>query len=165
MLIQKLFSVLSVQFKGRYMIRFCPIGLVFGLILGTCTSVFAEDAGIKKLGRREMKLGRVYEIRTKDDTGHEAIYHARVKDVLKGETRMTEIYNGVTSKPHTVYIVGCGQGRQPNDGGLTLVFMWEIRVGLKMELGVNTMEKQDRRYSGEVTSIRLLPDEVLTAQR
>jgi hypothetical protein len=88
-----------------------------------------------------------------------------VKDVLKGETRMTEIYNGITSKPHTVYIVGCGQGDQPNAGGLKLVFMWEIRVGLKMELGVETMEQKDRRYSGAVTSIRLLPDETLTAQR
>lgn len=165
MLIQKLFSVLSVQFKGRYMIRFCPIGLVFGLILCASTSVFAEDVGFQKLGRREMKLGRVYEIRTKDDTGHEAVYHARVKDVLKGETRMTENYNGVTSKPHTVYIVGCGQGDQPNAGGLKLVFMWEIRVGLKMELGVDSMEQKDRRYTGAVTSIRLLDNETLTAQR
>ena len=147
------------------MIRFCTIGLVFGLILSAGTSLFANDAGIKKLGRREMKLDRVYEIRTKDDTGHEAIYRARVKDVLKGETRMTEIYQGVASKPRTVYIIGCGQGDQPNAGGLKLVFMWEIRVGLKMELGIDSMEQKDRRYSGQVTSIRMVEDEILTAQR
>ena len=55
-------------------------------------------------------------------------------------------------QPTTVYLLGATAGRQHQQ---TMVLMQQVKVGLKMELGMGDLEEKNREITSEVTAIRL----------
>lgn len=57
------------------------------------------------------------------------------------------------SPPRTVYLLGATAGPQDRQ---TLILMREVKVGLKLELGLDDLEPQHRMLTGDVVGIRLI---------
>ncbi len=74
---------------------------------------------------------------------------------------MTQLKNGVTSPSLKVFLVGASQGPQHPKGGLALVFMHEVRVGLKMwNMASSPWSKRIAGSPKKVKSITLVSDDV-----
>lgn len=56
-----------------------------------------------------------------------------------------------------VFLLGATQGQQPGSGGLTLILMHEVREGMRVELGMGSLDERDRRVTTPVQSVKLLP--------
>ena len=79
---------------------------------------------------------------------------ARHVDRSTGECQLATSADGANfDSPRTVYVLGATAGRQARQ---MLVLMHEVKVGLKMELGVGDLEPRNRQITGEVQAIKLV---------
>jgi hypothetical protein len=92
--------------------------------------------------------GRKFEIQTAD-----RIFRGQMIDPATGECQLAVSTDGESfSSSRTVYLLGATAGRQANQ---LFVVMREVRVGMRMELGLGDLEQRHRHITGEVVSIAL----------
>jgi hypothetical protein len=133
--------------------RFAPL---LAVVVGSCTLVQTQASELSRLYLDDLQSGQQFAVETEH-----ASYVFQWVGSASGETRATASLDGdPQAKTHRVYLLGSTWGAQPGDGGITLVLMRQLRVGMPMELGVNTLDEKDRRLSSKVKSIRLLGDQV-----
>jgi hypothetical protein len=118
------------------------------VLFALATMTAAADTEVTSLSHVQMGVGRKFEIRTVDRT-----FRGVLIDTATGECQMAVSADGETfSSPRTVYLLGATAGRQANQ---LFVMMREVKVGLKMELGLGDLEQRHRHITGDVTSIAL----------
>ena len=106
------------------------------------------DAEVASFAHRHMAVGQQFEIETADH-----VYRGKLLDRDTGQCEMAVSRNGATFSPvRTVFLLGATQGPQQRQ---TFVLMREVKVGMKMELGMDNLEQQNRLITGEVTAIKL----------
>lgn len=108
----------------------------------------ADDVSSIKLG--DLARGSRFRIATA-----EQVYRGELIDPATGETKLAVSDDGQQfSPPRIVYVLGATQA-QSADSGLMLVKMNRLQTGLRMELGVGSLDERDRRVTEPVKSIRI----------
>lgn len=97
----------------------------------------------------QLQNGQKFEIRTEDTN-----YVAELVNRTTGECRMCVSDGQRLSTPRTVYVVGATRGVQDR---LTLLRMYEVRVGMRVELGLDDLSEANRAHTTNVTSFTLFP--------
>ena len=118
------------------------------VLFALATMTATADTEVASLSHVQMGVGRKFEIRTVDRT-----FRGQMVDPATGECQMAVSTDGESfSSPRTIYLLGATAGRQANQ---MLVMMREVKVGLKMELGLGDLEQRHRHITSEVTAIAL----------
>jgi hypothetical protein len=108
----------------------------------------AEDTEVASLSHHQLAAGQKFEIQTAD-----CVYRGELIDRATGECQMATSADGATFTPsRTVFLLGATAGPQARQ---TLVLMREVKVGLKMELGVGDLDARHRQITAEVRAIKL----------
>ncbi len=111
--------------------------------------VRAEE--VKSFKINELQPGSRFQFATADH-----VYRAELVDPTTGETRLAASADGSRfSEPRTVFLLGATQGRQAQAGGLMFVKMNQVQTGLRLELGVGSLDERDRAVTEPVQSIRM----------
>jgi hypothetical protein len=119
------------------------------VLFALATMAASETKEVTSIEHSQLTTGQKFEIRTTDRT-----YRGEVVDRATGACQISTSVDGANfEKPRTVYLLGATAGQQERQ---TLVLMRQVKVGLKMELGVGDLEPNHRQLSAEVRSIRLL---------
>ncbi|HZZ27287.1 MAG TPA: hypothetical protein VFE46_04705 [Pirellulales bacterium] len=106
---------------------------------------------LKQLTLAELSPGSHLEFSTPD-----WVYRGELIDPATGETRLAASRTGTQfSVPQTVFLLGTTQGRAPEAGGQMLVKMNQLQTGLRIELGLGSLEEADRYLTGPVQSLRV----------
>jgi hypothetical protein len=93
-----------------------------------------------------------FEIRTED-----RVYRGEMLDPATGRCRLAVSLDGQQfTAPSTVYVLGATEGRYPDAGGLMLVKMHQVRPGMRLELGIGSLEQKHRRITAPVVEVRRL---------
>ena len=109
----------------------------------------ADDSSSVKLS--ELARGSRFRIATAD-----RVYRGELVNPATGETQLAVSDDGQQfSQPRMVYLLGATQGQDVESGGLMLVKMHQLQTGLRMELGVGSLDERDRRVTEPVNSIRI----------
>ena len=95
----------------------------------------------------KLKAGQQLEIYTQDVT-----YRATLIAPETGECRMQVGDGSRFSSPRTVFLIGATKGQQD---GLSLVKMGELKVGFKIELGLDDLTEVNRAHTTSVTKVEL----------
>ena len=118
------------------------------MLFALATIAGAGNTEVTSLTRSQLAAGQKFEIRTADRA-----YRGQVVDRATGECQLAESDDGTAfAPPRTVYLLGATLGRQ---AGQMLVLMHEVKVGMKMELGVGDLEPKHREITSEVKAIKL----------
>jgi hypothetical protein len=118
------------------------------LLFALATMAVAGNTEVPTLSHSRLAAGQKFEIQTTDHT-----YRGRLVDRATGQCELAISTDGENfSQPTTVYLLGATSGRQSKQ---MLVLMHEVKVGLKMELGVGDLEQKNREITSEVKAIRL----------
>lgn len=84
------------------------------------------------------------------------VYRGELVDPTTGEARLAASVDGAHfTQPRTVFLLGATQGRYSEAGGLMLVKMNKVQTGLRLELGVGSLDEQDRAVTEPLQSIRM----------
>jgi hypothetical protein len=135
--------------------RLAPL---LAVVVGCCTLAQVQASELSRLYLDDLQAGQQIAVETEH-----AAYVFQWVDAATGETlARASLDGGPMAKTHRVYLLGSTWGAQPGDGGITLVLMRQLRVGMPMELGINTLDENDRRLSSKVKSIRLLGDQLVS---
>lgn len=119
-------------------------------LVALATMATASERQVDSFSHRQVPLGQAFQIQTADRT-----FRGKLVDRNTGECQLAmSLDNGDFSPARTVFLLGATAGPQDRQ---TLVMMHEVRVGLKMELGLGDLEARHRLVTGEVTGIKLLP--------
>jgi len=111
----------------------------------------SSDPGreVPSITHDKLAVGQPFEIAT-----DEHVFRGQLVDRSTGACQMTMSTDGATFSPaRTVYLLGATAGPQERQ---TLVIMHEVKVGLKMELGIDDLAQKNRLITGEVKAIKLL---------
>ena len=118
------------------------------VLFALVTMAGSGGAEVTSLSHGQMSPGRKFEIHTADRT-----FRGQMIDPATGECQLTVSADGETFSPaRTAFLLGATAGRQANQ---LFVVMREVRVGMRMELGLGDLEQRHRLITGEVTSIAL----------
>ena len=118
------------------------------VLFALATMAAATDTEVASLSHSQLAVGQKFEIQTADH-----VYRGQLVDRSTGECRLATSAGGEDfDPPRTVYLLGATAGRQARQ---MLVLMHEVKVGLKMELGVGDLEPKNRQITGEVKAIKL----------
>lgn len=127
------------------------------LLAGACALGMinaANAAAPQTLPIQGLARGQQFEVQTVD-----LYYLFEVVDPATGQMVGRMSRDGQRyGEPACVYLLGSTPGRQPGGGGISLVRMHEVQVGLSLELGVHTLDAQDRRLTGPVERIAMVPE-------
>ena len=124
------------------------IGLSASVLIALAMTAAAGDQQVNSLAHHQLALGQTFEIETAD-----RVYRGQLVDRETGECQMATSDDGVTyTPPRTVYLLGATAGPQARQ---MLVLMREVKVGLKMELGVGDLDAKHRQITSEVRAIKL----------
>ncbi len=111
----------------------------------------AEATAAESFQVKDLQNGHRFEIQTEDCT-----YVAELVDRTSGECRMRISDGKRLSEPRTVFVVGATRGVQDR---LTFLRMYEIQVGMKVELGLDDLSEPNRAHTTVVTGFKLNPAE------
>jgi hypothetical protein len=119
------------------------------VLFALATMAAAPEREVSSITHDKLAVGQPFEIAT-----DEQVFRGQLIDRNTGACQMTMSSDGSTFSPvRTVYLLGATAGPQERQ---TLVIMHEVKVGLKMELGVDDLEQKNRVITGEVKAIKLL---------
>jgi hypothetical protein len=117
--------------------------------LAAVTMARAGDVGQVNLSG--LQPGSRFEISTTD-----RVYRGEMVDPTTGEARLAASRDGVQfSQPQTVFLLGATQGRQAEAGGLMLVKMNQLQTGLRVELGLGSLQESDRCVTGPIRALHV----------
>ena len=118
------------------------------LLLALATTAVAGNTDVSSLARVRLAVGQRFEIRTIDHA-----YRGVFLDRSTGECQIAVSSDGENfAPPRTVYLLGATAGREARQ---MLVLMHDVKVGMKMELGLGDLEQKNREITSEVKSIKL----------
>ena len=118
------------------------------VLLALATMAAAEGKQMRNVSHGPWAVGQKFEIETADQ-----IYRGQLLDRASGQCLVTTSSDGTRfSVPRKVYLLGATAGQQADQ---TLVLMHEIKVGLRMELGIDDLDQKHRQITSEVKAIRL----------
>jgi hypothetical protein len=118
------------------------------VLVALATMAAAADTEVASFSHGQLAVGQKFEIRTTD-----RIFRGQMVDPLTGQCLVTTSVDGDNfTPPRTVYLLGSTAGQQ---AGQTLVGMHHVRVGKKMELGLDDLEQKHRHVTNDVTAIKL----------
>lgn len=118
------------------------------LLFALATMAPAGDTEVTSLAHPQWAVGQKFVIQTADRA-----YRGQIVDRATGECQMAVSTDGTNFSPsRTVYLLGATSGRQANQ---MLVLMREVKVGMKMELGLGDLEQKHREITSEVKAIKL----------
>jgi hypothetical protein len=118
------------------------------VFLALATTAGTGGKEVTSLANGQLAAGRNFEIQTADH-----VFRGQMVDPATGECQMAVSTDGhAFGSSRTVYLLGATAGRQENQ---LFVVMREVRVGMRMELGLGDLEHRHRHITGEVTSIVL----------
>lgn len=124
------------------------MGLSAFVLAALATTAAARDTEVASLAHDQLAAGQRFEIQTADQ-----VYRGELVDRATGECRIAASVDGRTfTPPRTVYLLGATAGRQARQ---MLVLMHEVKVGMKMELGVGDLAEMNRQITSEVKTIKL----------
>src|SRR5262245_202574 len=128
------------------------------MLLRSTAFVCALTAGAAAYGD-ELKRVTVHDLAPGSHvefTNADRVYRAEVTDPTTGEAKLTASSDGVKfSAPRTVFLLGATQGQVAESGGITFVKMNQLQAGLRVELGLGSLEQQDRYLTDPIRSIRV----------
>jgi hypothetical protein len=118
------------------------------LLIALATTAAAGNTDVSSLSHTRLAVGQKFEIRTADRA-----YRGWVVDRSTGECQIAVSNDGeIFSPPRPVFLLGATVGPQ---GKQMLVLMHEIKVGMKMELGLGDLEQKHREITSEVKAIKI----------
>jgi len=104
------------------------------------------------LSHHQVRPGQRFEIATSDH-----VWRGKFIDPATGECLAATAETGRHFGPYQrLWLLGATQGNQPGAGGLQLTFMHQVRVGMRMELGLGDLAREHRVVTQPVRSITLL---------
>jgi hypothetical protein len=119
------------------------------VLFALATMAATPGREVDSIGRDQLRAGQEFEIETADH-----VYRGQFVDRATGECRMQASLDGASfDPPRTVFMLGATAGPQARQ---MLVLMREVRVGLKMELGLGDLEPKNRLLTAKVEAIRIL---------
>lgn len=118
------------------------------VLFALATMAAAGDTEVSSIAHDDMAVGQTFQIETTDQ-----VFLGELIDRSTGECQMAIATGGQFSPSRTVYLLGATAGRQDRQ---MLVLMHEVKVGLKMELGLDDLDQKNRIVTSEVTAIRLV---------
>jgi len=124
-----------------------------GLVVSVALAVPPAAAGpVTTLTYGQMRPGQQFEIATANQ-----VFRGEFIDPATGECRAAMARAGEPwGAPHRLWLLGATQGAHAGSGGLQLTFMHQVRVGMKMELGMGSLNPENRIVTEPVRSITLL---------
>ena len=125
------------------------MGHTAAVLFALATMAAAQDKEVSSLCYSQLLAGQKFEIQTAD-----RVYRGQLLDRATDQCQLASSLDGASfESPRTVYLLGATAG--PQDGQ-SLVLMREVKVGLKMELGLGDLDAKNRQLTGEVKAIRLV---------
>jgi hypothetical protein len=119
------------------------------VLFALATMAAAPGTPVTSITHDRMPLGQEFVIETADE-----VYRGQLLDRTTGECQMAIARHGDEFSPsRTIYLLGATAGPQDEQ---TLVLMHEVKVGLKMELGLDDLDAKNRVITGEVKAIKFL---------
>jgi len=131
----------------------CRSAIVLFALLTELTAVnAAEKLESASIRLRTLPLGQVLRVDTDDRT-----YHVQIVNGKTGEALVADSVDGKQfAEPVRMFILGATQGRQPDDGGLSLVIAGELKEGMRMEWSRDSADSPDRGVTSPVRAIKRL---------
>jgi hypothetical protein len=124
------------------------MGLSASLAIALASMAAVGNTEVAAFSHRQLTAGQAFEIRTAD-----CVYRGQMVDSATGECQVATSTDGTTfTQPRTVYLLGSTVGPQARQ---MLVLMHDVKVGLKLELGLGNLEAKNRLITSEVKSIKL----------
>ena len=124
------------------------MGLSATVLCALATMATAVDTEVFSMSHSQLTAGQTFEIATAD-----RVFRGHVVDPKTGRCEVATSVDGAAfSEPRTVYLLGATAGPQPQQ---MLVLMHEVKVGLRMELGIGDLDAKHRQITSEVKSIKL----------
>ena len=124
------------------------MGLSAWVLFALSAAAVAGETDVRTLSRHDLAPGQTFRIETAD-----RVYRGHLVDRETGECQLSTSAEGAAyTQPRTVYLLGATAGPQ---GSQTLVLMREVKVGLKMELGVGDLDAENREITSVVRAIKL----------
>jgi hypothetical protein len=121
------------------------------LLCALAAGAIARGDDVKQITLGNLNPGSRFEISTTD-----RVYRGEMVDPTTGEARLAASRNGVEfSQPQTVFLLGSTQGRQAEAGGLMLVKMNQLQTGMRVELGLGSLQDSDRCVTEPVRALHL----------
>jgi hypothetical protein len=112
---------------------------------------FASAAEVNRLTLADLSPGARFEIATA-----EHVYRGELVDPKTGEVKLAASVDGLQfTQPRTVYLLGATQGRTAEAEGLMLVKMNQLQTGMRLELGVGSLDESDRHLTAPLRMIRV----------
>jgi hypothetical protein len=112
---------------------------------------FASAAEVSRLTLADLSSGARFEIATADH-----VYRGELVDPKTGEAKLATSSDGLQfTQPRTVFLLGATQGRTADADGLMLVKMNQLQTGMRVELGIGSLDESDRRVTEPVRMIRV----------
>ena len=138
------------------------MSLSLGLVLAVALSLPPISQGpVSELCHNQLRAGQRFEIATSD-----RIVRGEFVDPKTGECVVATSTTGHSFGPsQRVWLLGSTQGDQVGAGGLQLVLMHQVRVGMKIELGLGDLSRENRVLTKPVRSITLLGGPVASVQQ
>jgi hypothetical protein len=118
------------------------------LLLSLATMATNGVTEVNSLAHSRLAVGQAFEIQTAD-----CAYRGHLVDRSTGECQLASSEDGQHfAAPRTVYLLGATAGRQ---AGQLFVLMHEVKVGMRMELGLGGLDQKNREVTSEVKAIRV----------
>ena len=121
------------------------------LLCALASGAIALGDDVKQINLSKMNPGSQFQISTTD-----RVYRGEMVDPSTGEVRLAASRDGVQfSEPQTVFLLGATQGHQAEAGGLMLVKMNQLQTGMRIELGLGSLEEADRCLTAPVETLHI----------
>ena len=118
------------------------------VLFALATMAAAADKEVPSLCHSQMAVGQKFEIQTAD-----CVYRGELVDRASGQCQLASSVDGTNfTPPRTVFLLGATAGRHARQ---MLVLMHEVKVGMKMELGLGDLDEKHRQITSEVKAIKL----------
>jgi len=106
---------------------------------------------------RSLQLSKLTKQQSFNISTAERQYQVKLVDPLTGESLVKSSIDGETYGPaERMFIVGALSERQPDDGAISVVFMGEIREGMCIEWGKDSLAHKNRGTTTPVRTISLV---------
>lgn len=121
------------------------------LLCALASGAIAFGDDVKQINLGKMAPGSRFQISTA-----QRVYRGEMVDPSTGEVRLAASRDGVEfSEPQTVFLLGATQGREAETGGLMLVKMNQLQTGMRIELGLGSLEEADRCLTAPVDTLHI----------
>ena len=133
----------------------CRTAIALAALVMSVPPLSAEEESLVSLRLNSLPSGQNLRVRTAQRE-----YRIQLLDQQTGEALVAGSLDGRHFSPaEKMFIIGATHGRQPGDGGFSLVLMGELHEGMRIEWGRKSMAPENRGVTSPVESISLVGSE------